>query len=217
MTDRPSRLIVVAGTATEIGKTWVAARLLEELRRRGATVAARKPAQSFEPGGTATDAEVLAAASGEEAAAVCPPHRSYEVAMAPFMAAEVLERPTFTAHDLIIELSWPPHVDVGIVESVGGVRSPISSDGADTVDMARLLGSVLVVLVADAGLGTINAVRLAVDALHGFDVVVFLNRFDDGNELHRRNRDWLANRLHAAVFTDVGPLTDAVRGTNSRQ
>ena len=35
MTARPDRLIVVVGTATEVGKTWVAARLLasEDLAR----------------------------------------------------------------------------------------------------------------------------------------------------------------------------------------
>jgi len=30
-----------------------------------------------------------------------------------------------------------------------------------------------------------------VAAFDGCQVTVFLNRFDPGNELHRRNRDWL--------------------------
>ena len=64
--NRPSRLVVVAGTATEVGKTWVGAAVARELRDRGTTVAARKPAQSFEPadvepGGIGTDADALAA------------------------------------------------------------------------------------------------------------------------------------------------------------
>ena len=52
------------------------------------------------------------------------------------------------------------------METAGGVRSPQADDG-DAVDLVRLLAPDLVVLVADAGLGTINAVRLCVDALAG--------------------------------------------------
>ena len=42
-------LILCAGTATDIGKTWVGAATLRSLRDRGHSVAARKPAQSFDP------------------------------------------------------------------------------------------------------------------------------------------------------------------------
>ena len=72
---RPGLVVVVAGTATEIGKTWVTARLAERLLAAGATVAARKPAQSFAADDEVTDADVLAAATGEDPTAVCPPHR----------------------------------------------------------------------------------------------------------------------------------------------
>jgi dethiobiotin synthetase len=64
-TSRPERLVLVAGTATEVGKTWVAAAVLAELRTRGVRVAARKLVQSFSPGEHPTDAEALAAATGE--------------------------------------------------------------------------------------------------------------------------------------------------------
>ena len=74
---RPAVLVVVAGTGTDVGKTWVGARLLEAWRAAGISVAARKPAQSFTPGSGLTDAEVLGGASGEDPATVCPPARSY--------------------------------------------------------------------------------------------------------------------------------------------
>ncbi|MBV8560261.1 MAG: AAA family ATPase, partial [Acidimicrobiia bacterium] len=60
LVPRPERLVLVAGTGTEVGKTWVAARLAEALRARGTRVAARKPAQSFAPDEGPTDAEALA-------------------------------------------------------------------------------------------------------------------------------------------------------------
>ena len=203
---RPRLLVLVAGTGTEVGKTWVAARLAGHLRAGGTAVAARKPAQSFEPRSGPTDADVLAAATGEEPTTVCPRHRWYEVAMAPFMAADVLGRPPLLLDHLVAELSWPGPVDVGLVEAAGGVRSPITSDGADTVDLAGRLRPDLVILVADAGLGTINAVRLSLAALAGCPVVVHLNRFAASDDLHRRNRGWLAANLDAPVVTGVSEL-----------
>ena len=68
---RPQRLVVVVGTGTEIGKTYVTARLLRDLRSRGIDVAARKPAQSFGPEDQFTDAHFLADASGESPNDVC--------------------------------------------------------------------------------------------------------------------------------------------------
>lgn len=201
--ERPARLVVVAGTGTEIGKTWAAARLAESWRSHEMRVCARKPAQSFEPGEGPTDAEVLAAATGERPHDVCPAHRWYPTAMAPFMAADALGRPPFSLDDLAGEISWPAGADVGLVEGAGGVRSPVTSDGADTVDLADVLAPDAVLLVADAGLGTINAVRLSLAALAGHPSVVLLNRYEEGAHLHRRNRDWLTANVEAPVATTV--------------
>ena len=51
------------------------------------------------------------------------------------------------------------------METAGGVRSPLAGDDGDAVALAGSLMPDVVVLVADAGLGTINAVRLTVAAL----------------------------------------------------
>ncbi|HEX4217715.1 MAG TPA: dethiobiotin synthase [Acidimicrobiales bacterium] len=222
MPSRPDRLVLVCGTGTEVGKTWVAASLIEQLRARGLSVAARKPAQSFDVDleadrrGERSDAEVLGEASGEDPDVVCLPARSYHRAMAPPMAAEVLGLPPFTVADLADELRWPaPPVAVGLVETAGGVRSPQASDG-DAVDLALLLRPEIVVLVADAGLGMINGVRLSAEALGGppgshtgadrraTRLVVAVNRFDEGHDLHRRNRRWLTERDGFEVVTLPG-------------
>lgn len=188
---RPARLIVVAGTGTEIGKTWVGCRLLELARSRGLKVAARKPAQSFEPG-QPTDAQLLSAVTGERQETICPPHRWYAVPMAPPMAADALGRERLRVDDLLEEIRWPDGVDLGAVEIAGGLRSPIAHD-ADNVELIAKVAPDAVVLVADAGLGTINSVRLSLAALTSHRVHVHLNRFDAANELHVRNRAWLAD------------------------
>jgi dethiobiotin synthetase len=195
---RPARLVLVTGTGTEVGKTWVASALLRAWRVLGVTVSVRKPAQSAEPGTGPTDAEVLGGASAEDPAVVCPAERSYEVALAPPMAARALGRPGFVVADLVSALSWPTDVDIGVVETAGGVRSPQADDG-DTVAVARALAPDAVLLVTLAGLGAINAVRLSTDALGAVSgpdgspvpLTVVMNRFDAGADTHVRNHRWL--------------------------
>ncbi len=76
----------------------------------------------------------------------------------------------------------------------------------------------IAVLVADAGLGTINAVRLTLDALGTpptSTAVVVLNRFDPAVDLHLCNLEWLRERDGLRVFTapgGVAELVDVVRG-----
>lgn len=181
--------IVVAGTGTEVGKTWTTARLLELARARGLRVAARKPAQSYAPEDAATDADLLARASGERPHDVCPAHRWYPVPMAPPMAAELLRGERLRLDDLLAETPWPD-ADVAFIETAGGLCSPIAHDG-DNLALIERLAPTNVLLVADAGLGTLNSVRLCLRALGTQPTVVFLNRYQAANELHRRNAEWL--------------------------
>jgi dethiobiotin synthetase len=201
-------LVFVSGTGTGVGKTWWTAATARELRSAGAHVAARKPVQSGEPGAI-TDAEVLADATGEDPAAVCPPLRTYPLAWAPPMAARELGRPGFTAADLVGGIVWPDAIDVGLVEGVGGPRSPISEDG-DNVDLAHQLKPDLVVVVGDAGLGAINAVRLSVSAFVDFPVVVALNHFTAA-PLHERNRAHLVETDGLDVVTEPRVLSARLR------
>jgi dethiobiotin synthetase len=204
---RPRGLVLVTGTATAVGKTWFAAVTLGLLRDRGVRVAARKPVQSFDPRERPLDSEVLAASTGEQPSDVCRAERGYERALAPPMAAEALGMPAFTIHELASELDWPDGVVVGLVEGAGGPRSPLATDG-DTVDLAASIEPDLVVIVADAGLGAINAARVSAEPFAPRPVLVALNRFDDADDVHRRNRDWLRLRAGLEVVTSPTELAD---------
>jgi dethiobiotin synthetase len=210
---RPRLLLVVAGTGTEVGKTFVASHLLAALAARGLRVAARKPVQSFAPAAKEpTDAELLGAATGEAPERVCPRARSYPLAMAPPMAAEALGREAPHLAGLVAEVagSWPrPAVDVGLVELAGGVRSPLAHDG-DGIGLVAALAPDLVLLVADAALGALNLVKLAGDALAPHRTLVHLNRYDAADEIQRRNRAWLAERMGLAVTSDPAALLAAL-------
>ena len=215
----PNRLAMVIGTGTEVGKTWVAAGALGALRAEGLSVAARKPAQSFSTDDATTDADVLADASGENPTEVCLAHRWYETPLAPPMAADALGRPPFTIADLVDEVVWPVGCDIGIVEAAGGVRSPLASDApGDAVTMIAALGPDIVVIVANAELGTINGIRLTFEALEpildrrdGMEVVVFLNQFNPDIDLHRRNLAWLRDHDRFTVVVEIDELVTLLR------
>lgn len=206
---RPRFLIGVVGTHTDVGKTYVSARWLESLRRIGFAVAARKPVQSYDPQAASTDAAILAGATGEDADVVCPPRRCYPMALAPPMAADLLRRPRIRLRELAAEIAWSEAIDVGVVETVGGPRSPLAHDG-DSVDLLALLQVDRLLLIADAGLGTINAVRLALESIKPADAFVFLNRYDEANELHRLNREWLARDYGVQAAVTLSELAALV-------
>jgi dethiobiotin synthetase len=204
-------IVVIAGTGTGIGKTWVTAELARALRSRGIPVVARKPVQSFAPEHeTQTDAEMLGEATIEDPHVVCPANRWLPREMAPPMAADALDADPFTVAELAAEVTRSlPVGAVALVESVGGVRSPLAADG-DTVTLVGELQPALVVLVADAELGVINYVRLSIDVLISHRVVVYLNRYDADKEIHVRNHDWLATRMGLEVVADPEALEEIV-------
>ena len=207
--SRPARLIGILGTNTEVGKTWVAAQLLATLKLRGARVAARKPVQSYAPDDIDTDAARLAGASGEDVADICPAHRCYPLAMAPPMAASALGRGPVRMREIIDEIRWPADVDIGFVETVGGARSPLASD-CDSLQLLQQLQVDELLLVADAGLGTINSVRLTMAAIGPVPTLVYLNRFDPEQELHEANRRWLIEQDRLSVIVDLRSLAQAI-------
>jgi dethiobiotin synthetase len=207
--NRPRRLLGVLGTHTEVGKTWVSVRLLNAARQRGLHVAARKPVQSFALDGSPTDAAQLSGATGEPAEQVCAPARCYELAMAPPMAAECLGKPRISSADLLACMAWSPGIDLGLVESVGGPRSPMTHD-ADSVEFIERVAPDCLLLVADAGLGSLNAIRLSLACLPARPVHVLLNRFDAQDTLHELNRTWLRERYDIHTFTEVTALLNAI-------
>jgi dethiobiotin synthetase len=211
--NRPANIVAVVGTGTDVGKTSVATQLLNEAKSRGYAVAARKPVQSFDPADPEmTDAYRLARITGEPVESVCPRHRSYPLAMAPPMAADALNRPRISLDDLLTEIRWPANIDFALLETAGGLYSPVAHDG-NSIDLLRRLAPDQTLLIADAGLGVLNAVGLCLKALPNMRVSVFLNRFQDDNQLHQLNRHWLHDRdgIDATISVEEWWRTTSLR------
>ena len=100
--DAGVTLVVVDRHRHRIGKTWVTAALRTDARASAASPSARasRCSRSIPTPTEPTDADVLAAATGEPPHAVCPEHRWLPRAMAPPMAAAALGLAPFTIADL---------------------------------------------------------------------------------------------------------------------
>ena len=204
-------VVFVAGTGTEVGKTWASAGLARLLKHSGRVVAACKPVQSYDPDdGGPTDATVLAAATGQNPDAVCPPDRSYEVPLAPPMAARKLARVCPTLDQMAASCRFAATVDVGLVEGVGGLYSPLASDGHN-LDLIERIQPDLVIVVASAELGGIHDTMACTLPLSPYRRAVFCNRFDPRTEVHGLNVRWLRD-AGLDVATDLPELAAIVAG-----
>jgi dethiobiotin synthetase len=162
------RGIFVTGTDTAVGKTLACCALLHALAAREVRAVPMKPiaAGAVERGGqwVNEDTALLLEAAGRslDEARACTPVLLREP-MAPHIAAEREG----------VQISLPQVVeafesraqagDFMVVEGVGGFRVPLN-DGADTVQLARLLG-LPVVLVVGLRLGCLNHALLTVQAI----------------------------------------------------
>ena len=159
-----ARIVLVTGTDTEVGKTFVTAALIHRLRESGLTVRAVKPVESgceTEDPDPGEDGVILAHAAGQ----ATPPHavQRLQAPLAPPVAAE-LEGVS------IRDDAWGPLIadladgaDIVFVEAAGGLFSPLSTR-FDALSLAKHLGADVLVVAADK-LGTINHSRLTLTAL----------------------------------------------------
>ncbi len=173
-----TRGVFVTGTDTGVGKTWIAAGLVRRLRAAGVDAVPMKPVQT---GGdrdaagrlAAPDLEAVLAAAGlavseEERADLCP--YLYEPACSPHLAARLAGRPIELERIAAAAARLSARRAAVVVEGAGGVLVPLGPVWT-MLDLAARLGLPAVV-VARAGVGTLNHALLTLGALRRARVTV---------------------------------------------
>src|ERR1039458_2282724 len=147
-----SRGIFITGTDTGVGKTYVTALILAELRWRGVRTAAFKPIACG--AGGRHDAEIYAAIMNHEQPldVINPVYLRYPVA--PSVAAKLERKRVDLKPILRIYRQLTAEYEVVLVEGSGGLLVPIRDDYF-VADLAKKL-KLPVLVVARLGLGTIN-------------------------------------------------------------
>lgn len=155
--------VLITGTGTGVGKTWVACALIRALRDLGKQVIAIKPVETGRSGQPSDweDGVRLAKATGQQQ----PAQAIIRLPLpgAPVLGGEGVESAIdFDALLLKIE-RYIDGAEFGLVEGMGGLLTPVTWEWNMT-DLARDLGACALV-VAEDRLGTINHTLLTLGAL----------------------------------------------------
>lgn len=193
-----SKKLCVVGTRTDVGKTYVTGLLLKKLHAYEAAIAYFKAAMS---GNVRDEKGVLLPGDAMQVKAMskiaqplhdmCP--YVYEAALSPHLASklegdaicsEVIQR---QFEKLRQEYAYVT------MEGTGGIVCPLH-DGKEQLlqeDVIKML-DLPCLLVADAGLGTLNAIVLTIAYMRAKGITIqgiILNRFQPGNVLHEDNKN----------------------------
>ncbi|MGI6400577.1 MAG: dethiobiotin synthase [Thermoguttaceae bacterium] len=172
-----SKTLFIAGTGTEIGKTYISGLLVKKLLESGVNVGYYKAAMSGNDVGAdgkviPGDALAVKRLSGTEQSleSMCP--FVYEKAVSPHLASK-LEGPPFdvsTAKEGFKKVC--AQYDYVVVEGSGGIVCPMRYDDNERLLLVDLIKEwqTPCLTVAPAGLGTINDVALTAWALEAREI-----------------------------------------------
>jgi len=208
----------ITGAGTDIGKTYVTALIVRGLRAAGRRVVALKPVASGlppvgDPAFAETDTGHLLAAQGLALTPAnidaCSPWR-FTRPLSPDMAAAAegrsLESPALLAW-LQAQIAQAPDDAVVLIEGVGGVMSPMTSDALN-LDLIETLGCP-VLLVAGSYLGALNHALTALETLKAHQVAV---RALVLNESDGSGVDFDATAQTLRRYVGVMPIAQVRRG-----
>lgn len=192
-----SRNLFVTGTGTEVGKTFVSGLIAKTLHEYGLNVGYYKAAMSGNErreDGTLIPGDALFvkefAQLPQSLESMCP--YVYEHAVSPHLAARL------EGHHVSMEvvkktfLAVSHEHDYVVVEGSGGIACPIGYDEEriQLEDIVREL-NLPSVIVADAGLGTINGVVLTYEYMKQKELPlkgIIFNNFHAGDVMEEDNR-----------------------------
>ena len=158
-------VLYVSGTGTEIGKTVTTAAIAATALARGRSVAVLKPAQTgvaaHEPGDVAEVERLAGKVTTLELAC-------YPEPLAPATAAQRAGLPAVGPQEIAeAAAKLDASHDLVLVEGAGGLLVRFDAAGHTLADAARL-SDAPVLVVAQAGLGTLNATALTALALRTY-------------------------------------------------
>ena len=192
-----SKNLFITGTGTDMGKTYITGLILKKFHENGKKAAYFKAAMSGNekrPDGSLIPGDALhvktVSSIGEPLEEMCP--YVYETAVSPHLAAQIEGNPVELETVLQAFDSVCGNYDYVTAEGSGGILCPLRFDETklwlEDFIKARDLNCLI---VADAGLGTINSVVLTAEYMKERGIAakgILFNHYDDKNLLHRDNR-----------------------------
>ncbi|MCZ4611440.1 dethiobiotin synthase [Streptomyces sp. Lzd4kr] len=197
-------VLVITGTGTEVGKTVTTAAVAATARSAGRSVAVLKAAQTGVRPDEDGDAQEVAHLAGPVTTAELA---RYPDPLAPATAARRAGREAVRPHEIAeAAAKLAAEHDLVLVEGAGGLLVRFDESGGTLADAAELMAAPVLV-VASAGLGTLNTTELTARELRrrGLDLLgVVIGSWPEEADL--------ASRCNVADLPDVAgaPLLGAV-------
>ncbi|MDO4321985.1 MAG: dethiobiotin synthase [Lachnospiraceae bacterium] len=191
-----SKNLFITGTGTDVGKTYVTGLIVKKLKESGRNAAYYKAAMSGNcrrENGSLIPGDALQVQTvsgiGQPLEEMCP--YVYETAVSPHLASRIEGNPVkMEAVKAGFEIVCGKY-DYVTMEGSGGIICPVCFDEAkiQLEDVIRELGLSCLV-IADAGLGTINSVVLTVEYMRAKKIPVkgiIFNHFHPGDVMEEDN------------------------------
>ena len=209
------KAIFITGTGTDVGKTYVTALIVKKLRQAGKNAGYYKAAISGAEKGAAGGLLPGDALYVNEVAGIGETTENlvsyvYEEAVSPHLAAKLNRCPIdFDRVETAFRRAKEKY-DYLTVEGSGGIICPLRWDETQHVILDDLVVRLRLgaIVVADAGLGTINAAVLTIEHLklrHIPVAGVILNRYHPGDVMEEDNRRMITEITGVPVIACVKP------------
>ena len=185
------RGIFITGTGTDVGKTYVTALLVKKLKELGISVGYYKGAISGADCITSSDAGYVKKVAELEQDGNTLVSYLYQNAVSPHLAAKLEGNPVELKKVKEDFQKVSKQYEFVVMEGSGGIVCPIRYDETEHIFLEDFIKTLNLhtLLIADAGLGTINAVVLTVQYLRqkGIGIQgIFINRYT-GNPMEEDN------------------------------
>lgn len=207
--------IFITGTGTDVGKTYVTALIVKKLREAGKNAGYYKAAISGAEkaaDGTLLPGDALyvnkVAGIGESVERLVS--YSYYEAVSPHLAARINDQP-IDFHKVRRDYGQAlKKYDLLTVEGSGGIICPLRWDDEQHVIIDDLVSQLKLgtIVVADAGLGTINSAVLTLEHLYLRHIPcrgVILNNWHPGDLMEEDNRRMIEELTGVKVIAVVEP------------
>ncbi len=209
-----SKGLFVSATGTDVGKTYVTALLVKKLVQSGLAAGYYKAALSgaecqngqLVPG----DADYVRRVAGLKQTYSEMVSYVYENAVSPHLAARLEQLPVELSRIKKDFYSVAAAYDYVTMEGSGGIVCPIRYDEEQQLFLADIIQTLRlpVLLVADAGLGTLNSVVTTCEYMQNHNLPlagIILNNYDENQFMHRDNRLMIEKLTGRPLLAVVAP------------
>jgi len=209
-----TKKIFITGTGTDVGKTYVSALIIKKMREAGYDCGYFKPVLSgvFEMGGHLVDSDANYVTKLAELD-ILPNEclsKWWKEAVSPHLAAKRknqeidIDKIKYDYNRLVKRYEYL------LIEGAGGITCPLIINNEEKYLLKDLIWELglSIIIVADAGLGTLNSTLLTVEYAreNGIEIEgIILNNYEADNFMHWDNLEQIENLTGINVVATVAP------------